>query len=157
MELVMANLKQYIVVDRSLHMSHGKMAAQVAHASMAFLTRMIQESVGSADATSDNSYQCCLTLRKELYDDWINGIFTKVILAAKTSNDMLRIIEKANAAGLEEDKDYFCIRDACLTELSPDETGTRWTAIGFVPMADSAMKPIVGKLQVYRDQNHYKA
>ena len=35
--------KQIIIVRKDLHMSHGKMAAQVSHASMAFLTKMIQD------------------------------------------------------------------------------------------------------------------
>ena len=40
----MANTKQIIIVRKDLNMSKGKMAAQVSHASMAFLTYNLRNS-----------------------------------------------------------------------------------------------------------------
>ena len=50
-----------------------------------------------------------------------------------------------------ENIDFFCIRDACLTELTPDETGTRWTCIGFKPMDAERIDPITKRLQLFKE------
>ena len=39
----MSTYKQIIIVRKDLNMSHGKMAAQVSHASMAFLAQMVKK------------------------------------------------------------------------------------------------------------------
>lgn len=197
--------KQVIIVNKELNMSHGKMAAQVSHASMAFLTTMIQKQakkvlingvschscytcegkkqlykrddlwrwaeearargedcfytkpVNPADPCGqlvlcepEYGYHSTIEMNKELYEGWIGGIFTKVTLEAKNEANMQKIIEKAKAAGMKEGVDFFCIRDACLTELTPDETGTRWTCIGFRPMDKEDIDPITKRLQLYR-------
>ena len=50
-----------------------------------------------------------------------------------------------------EDIDFFCIRDNCLTELTPDETGTRWTCIGFKPMDSEKIDKVTKKLQLFKE------
>ena len=87
-------------------------------------------------------------LQNAIFD---NQIFTKVILEAKNEKQMDKIIKKAKEAGMIENEDFFCIRDACLTELTPDETGTRWTCIGFKPMDSEKIDPITKKLQLFKD------
>ena len=200
--------KQIIVVNKELNMSKGKMAAQVSHASMAFLTRMIQRNTvrkiehvypawsidpktnkkepqryrrGDLDTWAlearvrgdayfcakpidpDNPYgelelceqshhyETSFSIDKDLYEQWMGGLFTKVILSAKNENQMIKIVEKAKEEGLIENEDFFCIRDACLTELTPDETGTRWTCIGFKPMDAEKIDPITKKLQLFKE------
>ena len=198
--------KQVIVVNKELNMSKGKMAAQVSHASMAFLTRMIQRHTGkkienrypawenypkntkpqmyrrndlyqwaeearqrgesylycepvapqnpySALRLCDEKfhYECHMDVDTDLYEQWMNGLFTKVILSAKNENQMEKIVEKAKEAGMEEGVDFFCIRDACLTELTPDETGTRWTCIGFAPMDAEKIDVVTKKLQLFKE------
>ena len=197
--------KQVIVVNKELEMSHGKMAAQVSHASMAFLTRMIQKNTlkfyenqhpvwynnpfsgkveeqlykrndfytwaNEARTRGEDyfytrpiepnnpygphelcepiySYKTNLNIDKGLYEEWMGGIFTKIVLGAKNENQMKKIVEKAKEAGMIEDEDFFCIRDACLTELTPDETGTRWTCIGFRPMESEKIDVVTKKLQL---------
>ena len=49
-----------------------------------------------------------------------------------------------------EGLDFFCIRDACHTELTPDETGSRWTCVGFSPMDMDTIAPVTGQLPLYR-------
>ena len=149
--------KQVIVINKELNMSSGKLAAQVSHASMAFLTRMIQRNARIVVDRNDlgykvnHSYNVNFDIDKDLYEQWLGGLFTKVNLAAKNENQLKKIVEKAKEAGMTEDVDFFCIRDACLTELTPDETGSRWTCIGFRPMDASEIDPITRKLQLYKD------
>lgn len=95
-------------------------------------------------------YECNMTIDKDLYEQWIGGLFTKVILEAKNEAQMQKIVEKAKEAGMVEDVDFHCIRDACLTELTPDETGTRWTCIGFAPMDAERIDAVTEKLQLYK-------
>lgn len=197
--------KQIIVVNKELNMSKGKMAAQVSHASMAFLTSMIQKNTGKVienrykawenekrtipqfykrndlntwaeearnrgedyfyckpvDPNNpygelelcDESYhyQTSMIVDKDLYEQWMGGLFTKVILSAKNEAQMEKIVAAAQFAGLVPGEDFFCIRDACLTELTPDETGTRWTCIGFKPMDAEKINPITKKLQLFKE------
>ena len=204
--------KQIIIVNKELEMSKGKMAAQVSHASMAFLTRMIQktaeiknenryvaweynvnkktkmlekqiimyrredlynwakeamergekffyakpvnpdEPYGKFELCSPSyHYEAKLEFDHDLYEEWMSGLFTKVILQAKNENQMQKIVDKALESGMKENTDFFCIRDACLTELTPDETGTRWTCIGFKPMDASVIDPITKKFQLFKE------
>lgn len=95
-------------------------------------------------------YDCHMTIDKDLYEQWICGNFTKVILEAKNEAQMQKIVEKAKAAGMIEGVDFYLIRDNCLTELTPDETGTRWTCIGFAPMDAEKIDIVTKKLQLYK-------
>jgi PTH2 family peptidyl-tRNA hydrolase len=196
--------KQIIVVNKDLGMSAGKLASQVSHASMAFLSKMIQNNTvqkvenrysvwANADKTKpqwymrsdlhkwaeaarergddyfyarpidpsqpygelelcdpDCRYECHMNIDKDLFEQWMGGIFTKVILEAKNENQMKKIAEKAKESGMTEDVDFFCVRDCCLTELTPDETGTRWTCIGFRPMEAEKIDVVTKKLQLYK-------
>lgn len=99
----------------------------------------------------NHHYRTEMNIDKDLYEQWMGGLFTKVILSVKNENQMIKIVEKAKEEGLIEGEDFFCIRDACLTELTPDETGTRWTCIGFKPMDAEKIDPITKKLQLFKE------
>lgn len=150
-------VKQIIVVNKELNMSKGKMAAQVSHASMAFLTYPFlnpncryKHPVINQDTNMRDGYVLTIPINDEV-DEWISNSFTKVILSAKNENQLYKIIEKAKENGLEENKDFFCIRDNCKTELTPDETGTRFTCIGFVPMESEKIDKVTKKLQLLKE------
>lgn len=197
--------KQVIVVNKELGMSGGKLGAQCSHASMAFLTRMIQRNTTkkpnehyypawedpahtapqmykrndlhqwaeearrqgkdgfyAKPVDPDNPYgelmlceptyryECNMAIDNNLYEQWMGGLFTKVILEAKNEAQMQKIVDKAKETGMVEGVDFFLIKDACLTELTPDETGTRWTCIGFAPMDAEKINAVTGKLQLYK-------
>lgn len=147
--------KQIIIVRKDLNMSHGKMAAQVSHASMAFLTRLIQNHyVGDVLDIKLNEKDTCrietFDIDKRLFDEWINGTFTKVILEAKNKNQLLKAKTLAEENGMIEDKDFFLIRDNCYTELTPeDEDGRTLTCIGFTPMDADKIDKIGKKFHTY--------
>ena len=124
-------------------MSPGKMSAQVSHASMAFLSTWIKNTI-------DINYNIQAKFDKDIYNEWINDIFTKVILEAKNKNQLLKAVEMANELGMKEGEDYFLIRDNCLTELEPEEDGRTLTCIGFKPMRPEIIDQISKKYQLYK-------
>lgn len=152
--------KQVIIARKDLNLSPGKLAAQVSHASMAFLTDMItQHETGEV---FDNHMKPLgvyriepFDIEKGLYEDWINGIFTKVVLRAKNRNHLMKAVEAAEALGLKENEDFWLIKDCCLTELEPEETdengvGRTLTCVGFKPMDSEIIDQIGKKYQLYQ-------
>lgn len=147
-------MKQLIIVRKDLEMSPGKMAAQVSHASMAFLTTLMQRPQGLTVDGEGTGYHMLIDIDRKVYDEWIKGIFTKVVCRAKNRNDLLKVITVAESLGLKENEDYFLIKDCCLTELTPEETdengvGRVLTCIGFKPMEDDICRQLSKKYQLY--------
>lgn len=122
-------------------MSPGKLAAQVSHASLAFLTTMIQD---SWPIRSGDFYKINFRMDKDLYDQWVNETFTKVVCGARNKNKIEKAIAKAQELGMVEGIDYFPIVDACRTELTPESEAGTLTCVGFRPM-DSEVIDQIGK------------
>ena len=134
--------KQIIIARKDLNMSPGKLAAQVSHGSMAFLSWFIRNNAdvnGHIDAAID----------KDIYDNWINGEFTKCVLQARNKNQLLKAKTMAEELGLVEGKDFWLIRDNCHTELTPEEGGRTLTVIGFRPMDAETVDKIGKKYHLY--------
>ena len=151
--------KQVIIVRKDLGMSPGKLAAQVSHASMAFLTSQIKhDHIISIDSNVmkeensclDNRYvKCSIYIAEECLNNWILDSFTKCVLKAKNKNQLLKAKLMAENMGLKENIDFFLIRDNCYTELEPEENGTTLTCIGFRPMDSEMIDTIGKKYQLY--------
>ena len=149
--------KQIIVVRKDLHLSPGKLAAQVSHASTAFLTWMIRNNINPQvrplqrlfSGTGDyETYP--ITIDKDLYDQWIDGEFTKCVLQARNKNHLLKAKTMAEEMGMKEGEQFWMIRDSCRTELEPeDEDGRTLTCIGFVPMSSEIIDKIGRKYHLY--------
>lgn len=152
-------MRQLIIARKDLNMSPGKLAAQVSHASLAFLTKRLQNPK-NIDRVCRNGnevlyYIPYIQLEKEVYEKWICRIFTKTICEAKNKNQLEKAITIANELGLKEDIDYFLIKDCCLTELTPEEVdengiGRVLTCIGFKPLPDEIAHKISKKFQLYK-------
>lgn len=164
--------KQIIIARRDLEMSPGKLSAQVSHASMAFLTTLIRDSNNTIpmkkrafrnwgdvnDYPDDDEIVCYdfeYSFDKDLYEQWINGEFTKCVLQAKNKNHLLKARNKAEEMGMKEGEDFFLIRDNCRTELEPEEfdengVGRTLTCIGFRPMSSEIIDKIGKKYQLYK-------
>ena len=207
-------MRQLIIVRKDLNMTPGKLAAQVSHASMAFLTNMIRNNSSAVmkyepcpavqtnritgekepymyrrtdlsifavkafeqgkdsfvyrPVDPDNPYgelEMCkneivgysakLFFDRETYEDWVCGIFTKTICEARNKNHLIKVIDTAVSLGLEENKDFFLIKDSCLTELEPEEfdekgVGRTLTCIGFRPLDEETSHILSKKYQLYR-------
>lgn len=201
-------MKQLIIARKDLNMSPGKLAAQVSHASMAFLISKIKQnywrrySCEMLPTTDKNGqhrwyrrsdlndwcieaymrgeeYFSCrpvnpqdpngklelcepeykiettLLFSKEIWEGWIQGNFTKIVCEAKNKYQLEKIIPLAHELGLEEGKDFFLIKDNCLTELKPEEVDENGvsrtlTCIGFRPLPDNICAQLSKKYQLYK-------
>lgn len=152
-------MRQLIIARKDLQMSPGKLAAQVSHASMAFIADMLRKGGVDEELSLDTcevaAYHISVTMPPDIYNDWLHGIFTKTICEAKNRNHLMKAVAMAEELGLQEGKDFFLIKDSCLTELEPEEydengTGRTLTCIGFRPLPDSIAHLISKKYQLYR-------
>ena len=153
-------MKQLIIARKDLNMSPGKLAAQVSHASMAFISNKICKNTNLIDCSaelnkSDLKYMAYFQIDSQEWREWWNGIFTKTVCEAKNYNQLLKAKTIAEELGLSEGEDFFLIWDACLTELIPeivDENGISrtLTCIGFRPMDDEIVWKISKKYQLYK-------
>ena len=95
-----------------------------------------------------------LKFDKNIYEQWINGSFTKCVLQAKNKNNLLKAVELAEELGMKENEDFFLIKDNCYTELDPEEfdkdgQGRTLTCIGFKPMDAEIIDNIGKKFHLY--------
>lgn len=146
-------MKQYIILRKDAKTVTGepvspqKLAVMTAHSSMAFLSKKIQE---NAEKKDDGNYHVEFDISVDVFENWFNDSFTKVLLAAKNLNDLKKALAKCEELNLKEGVDYFVIRDNCYTELIPDEgEDTCFIAIGFAPMDEEKIRPITKKYQLY--------
>lgn len=113
-----ARLKQVIVVDQSLHLPAGKLAAQVAHAAiLAFL-------------------QAAPTLQRAWYETGM----AKIVLAGENADILLKLAQAAQDAGLSA----ALVRDAGRTVVS---AGTV-TCLGVGPADAARIDLITGHLRL---------
>lgn len=67
----------------------------------------------------------------------------------------MKAVHLAEELGLKRDEDFFLIKDACLTELEPEEidengVGRVLTCIGFKPLPNEVIQQISRKFQLYK-------
>ena len=106
--------KQIIVIRKDLDMPPGKLAAQVAHASLGavFLGFNKIDNIMSLDLNGEDGSPGAL-------EKWIQGRFTKVVLYVKSEQALMNIYEKAQDKGLPsvliEDAGFTVFKESTLT------------------------------------------
>jgi PTH2 family peptidyl-tRNA hydrolase len=134
---VIRDAKQVILIRKDLVMSPGKLAAQVAHASLGAL-------LSTKKVTSYNTgwkYEFEFDHNSAM-DKWLNGIFTKVTLQVKDETELELFYYKAKDAGLP----CSLIVDAGHTELSPNTK----TCVGIGPGFIDEIDKITKQLKLYK-------
>lgn len=148
-------MRQLIIARKDLNMSAGKLAAQVAHASVAFLSALLKNSERTLRTEGEDKYlDFKISLPENVYNDWICGIFTKTVCQARNRNHLMQVTYKAQELGLEKDKDFFLIKDNCKTELEPEEIAEdgvprTLTCIGFRPLDDDIAHQLSHRYHLY--------
>ena len=114
----------------------GKYIAQGSHASMAWMSALIKKHNDPDRELPDARIQ--LT---QAQSEWINGLFTKIVVQVASEAELMQIHDAAVAAGL----DVHLITDAGLTEFHGIPTRT-CLAIG--PDEAEKIDQITGKLSL---------
>ena len=115
----MASYKQVIVVRSDLKLSKGKMAAQVAHASL--------EAYKKAESSD--------------IEEWESSGVKKVVLKAADEKELMEVYQKLKEAKFKPS----LIKDAGHTEVDP---GTI-TCVGVGPLPENAVDKVTGRLKMF--------
>lgn len=112
-------MKQAIVARRDLGMGEGKLAAQVAHASL-------------------SAYQ---DAGRRARTEWKGSGQKKVVLGGDSESQLFELADSADTEGLP----YAIVRDAGHTELDPGTV----TALAVGPARDESVDRVTGELSLY--------
>ncbi|MBU2590157.1 MAG: peptidyl-tRNA hydrolase Pth2 [Nanoarchaeota archaeon] len=112
-------MKQVILVRRDLKMDKGKLAAQVAHASV----------------------KAVLKTDKKKLQEWLDEGMKKVVLKVDSKKDLINYKNLAEDVGLKA----ALITDAAKTFFNKPTT----TCLGIGPDDDEKIDQVTGKLQMY--------
>lgn len=138
--------KQVIVVNKSLNMSPGKLGAMVAHGATSFFCEWFKRNITTLNETySGYLINPNARVDKELFVQWINGSFTKIVLEVESDTAMKTIIEKAHEYGMVNRQDFFNIVDESTEFLDIPQ----WAVIAFKPMEAEKIDLITGELSLY--------
>lgn len=117
----MGEYKQVIAARTDLGMGKGKLAAQVAHASLA----------GAEEAMHS---------RREWYDEWKGQGQAKVVVRASGEEELVQLMKTARTMGLPT----ALIQDRGLTQLEP---GTS-TCLAVGPAPSAMVDKVTGQLRL---------
>ena len=96
-----------------------------------------------------------MEIPKDVWFEYVEGIFTKTICEAKNLSHLMKVVDVANERGLVEGTDYGFIDDMCLTDLTPEFTdgegnGRCRVGIWFKPLDDETSHALSKKYQLYK-------
>jgi PTH2 family peptidyl-tRNA hydrolase len=117
----------------------GKMIAQGAHASMAWLTKLIQEGQLAPLRIADMAFPQTHFMIPPQAETWLSDKFTKITVYVETEEELLALHEKAKSLEIES----HLIQDCGLTEFNEVPT---YTAVGIGPDYSSKLDPVTGHL-----------
>lgn len=123
--------KQVIVIRKDLNMRKGKIAAQAAHAAMAFITSRLDYCCNHPNALAARF--------SKIERDWIGGTFKKICVSVDSLEELLEIERLASEAGVV----CSVIQDNGTTEFHGVPT---ITCLALGPDLPDRLDPISGKL-----------
>ncbi len=124
--------KQVIVVRKDLNMRKGKLAAQVAHASVGSLTEYMR---------GDNEHINIYIPKDTPMYEWLMGRFTKIVVSCDTEEQLIDLKIKAAVKGILT----VLITDAGFTEFNGIPTKT---CLSIGPDKNEKIDEIVGHLKL---------
>ncbi|GAG83355.1 unnamed protein product [marine sediment metagenome] len=125
------SVKQVIVVRKDLNMRKGKLAAQVAHASL----KAVIDLAWWTDAYGNTHFG-------DIYDDdvikWLKGDMTKIVVGVEIETELLGLYVKTNLTKIP----HALIQDAGKTEFKKPT----YTALAIGPAKEEDVDKITGNL-----------
>lgn len=135
-------IKQVIVARKDLNMRKGKLAAQVAHASMAVLlkNKIKEENVNSLMSPVTTTTYCTFLFNDNIME-WLSGPFTKIVVGCDSEEAFHDLYNAAEEAGLPN----AVIRDSGKTEFDGVPT---YTCLAIGPAKAEEIDKITGGLKL---------
>jgi len=130
--------KQVIVVRKDLNMRKGKLAAQVAHASMAVILNMMSKKRmlhGKMERWS-----LLMSDQDDIFK-WLNESFKKIVVSVDSEAELMDLYVETQIAGLP----CALIQDSGLTEFHGNPT---YTAVAIGPATSEEIDRITGNLEL---------
>lgn len=129
-------IKQVIAVRKDLNMRKGKIAAQVAHASMkVFFDKMKIEEI------KEGEYTAHIVGIDKAIKFWMTGAFTKIVVGVESGEEIYELAKRASELNIP----HAVIIDSGFTEFHRNRT-TTCIAIG--PAEAKKIDPITKHLQL---------
>ncbi len=119
--IVENEIKQVLVVRSDIKMGKGKLAAQVAHASLMSYFEVEKKS-------------------KHIAEEWLDTGEKKIVVKASNEEELKALYEKAKEQGIP----CALVHDAGLTQLPPDTI----TVLGIGPWKGNELDKITGSLKL---------
>lgn len=126
------SIKQVIVVRKDLNMRKGKLAAQVAHASIKAL-------IGDDMWLSGGGWRPGIDL-DEIREKWLLGESTKIVVGVDSEKELMNLYIDAQLAKVR----HALIRDAGRTEFKEPT----YTALAVGPAKEDEVDKITGHLKL---------
>lgn len=126
-------IKQVLVVRKDLDCRRGKLYSQVAHASMAFITRRL------IDITYDYGDETHALILSEVEQQWLNDSFVKICVGVDSEMELLDIKEAAEEAGVV----CHLVQDEGRTEFHGVPT---YTCLALGPDLCARIDPLTSRL-----------
>lgn len=123
-----SKIKQVIVVRKDLNMRKGKLAAQVAHASLKVLVDRMWRRPGEVAGIDLN----------EDTEKWLIGLSTKIVVSVNSEKELMDLYVEAQLAGLP----HALIQDAGKTEFKEPT----YTALAIGPAEEGEIDKLTGDL-----------
>lgn len=128
-------VKQIIIIRKDLNMRKGKCCSQAAHASFKVFLDL------SSTYHDDNIVNFFKYNSNSVWDKWLNGGFTKVVVSCNSEDELIELYEKAKEANIPT----ALIIDSGATEFNGIPTKT-CVAIG--PDYNENINPITSHLKL---------
>jgi PTH2 family peptidyl-tRNA hydrolase len=130
--------KQVIVVRKDLNMRKGKLAAQVAHASMAVILDMMAK---KSMLHGKMEEWTLIMSREDALFRWLKGPFVKIVVGVDSEEELMGLYVAASLAKIPN----AMIQDAGRTEFHGQPT---YTCIGIGPADPEEVDKITGHLKL---------